>query len=95
MRIIYSEKEKIVQDVQGQTGWHFNKLIVYVLVNFDFTFEQDLERVYLLRDMGYLPYIMIYDKEHTDSKSNVGRLQRWVNNRMIFRSVERFEDYIS
>ena len=93
----YSEKELIVPKFRmfkEMTGWHFNKLIVYVLVNFDSTFEQDMERVYILRDLGYLPYIMVYDKEHTGSKDDVRRLQRWVNNRFIFRSVLRFEDYV-
>ena len=65
--------------------------IVYTLVNFDTTLEQDLERIYLLRDMGYWAYVMIYDKEHCASEYR--RLQRWVNNRIIFGVCERFEDY--
>lgn len=76
------------------SGWHFNKLIVYVLTNFDTTFEQDLERVYTLRDLGYLPYVMVYDKAHTSGRDNVRRLQRWVNNRILFRTVNTFEEYI-
>lgn len=76
------------------TNWGYRKLSVYVLTNFNTTFEQDLDRVYTLRDMGYDPYIMVYDKEHTTSKDKVRRLQRWVNNRYIFRSVDKFEDYI-
>ncbi|GHU51898.1 radical SAM protein [Clostridia bacterium] len=73
------------------SGLDYTKLNVYVLVNFNTDFEFDLERVYTLRDMGYNPYIMIYDKEH--APQNIRRLQRWVNNRIIFRTVERFEDY--
>ena len=65
--------------------------IVYTIVNFDTTFEQDLERVYTLRKMGYWAYIMIYDKEHCDKRYK--RLQRWVNNRFIFSKCEKFEDY--
>ncbi len=65
--------------------------IVYTIVNFSTTLEQDLERIYTLRDMGYWPYVMIYDKEHC---AQVYRnLQRWVNNRFIFGAVKRFEDY--
>ena len=51
----YNEKDNIVPKFRmfkEITGWHFNKLIVYVLVNFDSTFEQDLERVYILRDLS-------------------------------------------
>lgn len=65
--------------------------IVYTIVNFNTTVEQDLERIYTLRDMGYWPYVMIYDKEH--SARIYRRMARWVNNRFIFASCERFEDY--
>ena len=65
--------------------------IVYTIVNFSTTLEQDLERIYTLRDMGYWPYVMIYDKEHC--KRVYKDLARWVNNRFIFASCKRFEDY--
>lgn len=65
--------------------------IVYTLVNFDTTLEQDLERIYTLRELGYWAYVMIYDKEHCDPVYR--QLQRWVNNRFVFAKVERFEGY--
>lgn len=65
--------------------------IVYVLTNFGSTMEQNLHRIYTLRDLGYSPYVMIYEKE--TAPKEVKRLQRWCNNRLIFRSCERFEDY--
>ena len=36
---------------------------VYVLTNFGSTHEQDLYRVYTLRDLGYDPYVMIYENQ--------------------------------
>ena len=45
------------------TGISYEKLGVYVLCNFDTTFEQDLERIYSLRDMGFSPYVMLYNKD--------------------------------
>ena len=68
-----------------------HKAIVYTLVNYDTTLEQDLERIYTLRDMGYWPYVMIYDKEHCGQEYM--ELSRWVNNRHIFASCAKFEDY--
>ena len=65
--------------------------IVYVIVNFDTTIEQDLERIYTLRDIGYWAYVMIYDKQHC--KPIYRDMQRWCNNRAIFSAVPRFEDY--
>ena len=65
--------------------------IVYTLVNFDSTLDQDLERIYTLREMGYWAYVMIYDKEHCDPIYKA--LSRWVNNRFVFAKCPRFEDY--
>ena len=67
------------------------KKIVYVLTNFNSTIRQDLRRIYLLRDMGYDPYVMIYNKPNAPKQ--IRNLQRWCNNRIIFKSVKRFEDY--
>ena len=68
---------------------------MYILTNFDTTIEQDLERIYTLRDLGYWPYVMIYNKENTKSTDTIRRIQRWVNMRALFEKVERFEDYRS
>lgn len=67
------------------------KYNVYVLTNYWSTLDEDLYRVYWLRDHGYNPYVMIYDKAHAPQE--IRRLQRWVNNRIIFRSTEKFEEY--
>lgn len=75
------------------TGWAARKMSVYVLTNFDTTPEQDLERIYTLRELGYDPYVMIYNRESTKSRDTVRLLQRWVNNKFIFKSCPRFEDY--
>ena len=67
------------------------RLTVYVLTNFDTTIEQDLERIYKLKELGCTPYVMIFDKPNASKE--LLRLQRWCNNRFIFRAVDRFEDY--
>lgn len=70
---------------------HSHNSIVYVLVNHSSTIEEDLERIYTLRDMGYWAYVMIYDKTHCNPL--YVDLQRWCNNRFIFAKCPRFEDY--
>jgi organic radical activating enzyme len=64
---------------------------VYVLTNFSTTMEENLYRIYKLREMQYDPYVMIFDKPHAPRE--VRKLARWVNNKRIWRTVERFEDY--
>jgi hypothetical protein len=63
---------------------------VYVLTNFNTTMEENLYRVYTLRDMGFDPYVMIYDKPHAPKE--VRLLQRWCNNKKIFKTC-KWEDY--
>ena len=65
--------------------------IVYVLVNHGTTIEQDLERIYTLRDLGYWAYVMVYDKPHAPKV--IHDMQRWCNNRFIYAKCPRFEDY--
>lgn len=64
---------------------------VYTMTNFDTTMEENLFRIYTLRDMGFDPYVMIYNKP--SAPREVRLLQRWCNNKMIFRSVPKFEQY--
>ena len=66
------------------------KVMVYILVNFDTTIEQDLYRIQLCRELNFSPYPMIYDKEHADAIYR--KIQRWCNN-IIFWSVPTFEQY--
>lgn len=92
----YEDKDAVVPKLkkfQEITGYDYRKMSVYMLCNFDTTFEQDLERVYTLRELGYSPYIMLYDKEHIPKGHKLKHLQRWVNNRIIFRSCSKFEDF--
>ena len=64
---------------------------VYCLTNFGSTMEENLYRIYTLRDLGYDPYVMVYDKPHAPRE--ILRLQRWCNNRFVFKSCPDFNDY--
>lgn len=93
----YEDKDLILPKFKmfkEMTGISERKLIVYVLCNYDTTIEQDLERIYTLRDMGYWAYVMLYDKEHIPRGHELKKLARWVNNRFVFAKCERFEDYL-
>jgi len=78
----FSEHTKIKSD---------RNKVVYVLTNYNSTLEEDLYRIYTLRELGYSPYVMIYQKENAPKE--IEHLQRWVNCRWIFRTVNKFEDY--
>jgi hypothetical protein len=92
----YEDKNMIIPKFKAFkeiTGWDKRKLIVYVLTNFNTTHEQDLERIYTLRDLGYWPDVRIYEKHKLPKGHETLRLQRWVNMRAIFEKITKFEDY--
>lgn len=64
-------------------------LMFYVLVGYDTTTEQDLHRVQVLKDLGAVPYIMIFNR---DKNRELHQLARWVNRRYYqFISWEKYE----
>ena len=73
------------------SGLPDTKLIVYILTNFDTTIEEDLYRVDKVAELGYLPDVRIYRKP--TAPQILKDLQRWCNNRMIYRSC-KFMDYV-
>lgn len=92
----YEDKDRVLPKLQmfaemSRKRLSMHDTIVYVLVNHTSTLEQDLERIYTLRDMGYWAYVMVYDKQHAPRVYH--DLQRWCNNRIIFARCPRFEDY--
>ena len=75
--------------------WYRRKSIsgkmVYVLTNFNSTMEENLYRIYTLRNLGYDPYVMIYNREQAPKE--IRHLQRWCNNKIIFRTTPDFSKY--
>lgn len=119
----FRDKDLIISKikmVKKITGFDYRKITVYMLVNFDTSTNEDLERVYILRDLGVNPFVMIYNKNDFIECDKNGKpirikpeyellkkyskeqikhfitcwsIQRWVNNRMIFRSCDKFEEF--
>lgn len=87
-----STYEKL-REFRSELRFDERKLSVYVLTNYNTEIEQDLERIYKLRELDYNPYVMIYDKDKLTRGHELKKIQRWVNNKRIWRSCERFEDY--
>ncbi len=94
----YNDKEKIVpkfREFKEITQWDKRKMSVYVLTNFNTTIDQDLERIYTLKELGYWPYVMVYERDKLPRKHIIRKLQRWVNMRAVFESVSSFDDYLA
>ena len=78
-------KEHATHKIRGKWG------TVYVLTNHGSTLAEDLYRIYNLREMGFDPYVMVYDKPN--ARKEVRDLQRWCNAKPIFKSCPDFVDY--
>lgn len=92
----YEDKDVIIPRLKSFkeiTRWHRSKMIVYVLTNYNTTLSQDLERIYMLRELGYSPDVRIYEKYNLPKFHILSKLQRYVNSPPIFNTVHKFEDY--
>ena len=97
----YEDKELIQPKFLQFTevfGKNFNrhKTQCYVLCGFKEkkVLPEDIERIMWLRnECGISPYVMLYDKQHIEKGNELLKLQRWVNNRILFWSNETFEEY--
>lgn len=85
----FSTYEKL-KSIRPRLKLDERRLRVYVLTNFNTTHEQDVERVTKLGELGYDPYVMIYDKPSAPKLTR--RLQRWCNSKFIYNSC-KFEEY--
>lgn len=66
-----------------------SRIMVYVLVNFNTTFIEDLYRVKKLHSMGVDPMVMVYDKKNAPDE--IMDLYRWARPQLI--NTCDFEDY--
>lgn len=63
----------------------------YVLVGFNTTFQEDLERLNFLRNNNQNAYVQRYESCY--SKPEYIQLAQWVNQHHIFQAM-RFEDFV-
>lgn len=93
---IIQPKFKQFTDVFGKS-FNREKTQCYVLCGFKEkkVLDEDIERIMWLRnECSISPYVMLYDKEHIPKGHELRKLQRWVNNRIIFWSCPTFEEYL-
>ena len=93
----YEDKEKIIPKFEmfkQISGFDARRMIVYTIVNFNTTIEQDIERIETLKKLGYWAYVMIYRKDSLKRGHILRKLQRWCNNRYIFGTGISFDEYL-
>lgn len=81
---------KLAKEVLGIDD---RKAIVYMLTNFDTSIKDDCYRVKLIQSAGYAPDVRIYRKNALPKRHILRDLQRWSNNRVLYRTT-KFFDYV-
>lgn len=93
----YQDKQSVLPKLElfaKQTGWDRHKVSVYILTNFDTTIEQDIERVETIKALGFMPYVMRYNKEDIPRGHVLNRLARYANTPLIYTRCPSFEYYL-
>lgn len=67
-------------EVLGSHGIRSSNLLFFVLVGFNTTIEEDLERIRILQELGVYPFVMRYNQGQGD-RQILKHLSRWVNGR--------------
>jgi len=82
---IFKEKVQILHE----EGIPSARLIVYVLVGYNTTFDEDFKRFQILNELGCLPFIMLYNNTRVPL---LRHFARWVNKR--YYKVVSWQDYL-
>ena len=86
----YKDGERVIRGIQmaESKGIPAKNMQFFVLIGFDSTHEQNLERVMTLKKLGAMPFVMPYNKFDPYQRS----FARWVNHRAVFKSTS-WENY--
>jgi hypothetical protein len=90
----YEDKDVILPKLElFKTHYPNCPCSVYVLCNYNSTIAEDLERIYTLNDLGYLPFVMVYKAETLSSNHTLIKMKRWANSHTLFKACPDFERY--
>ena len=70
-------------ETMKRAGWPAGRLMFYVLIGFDSTLAEDMERVQIVKSLGADPFVMKYERDDPYQR----RFARWVNNMVAFNSM--------
>lgn len=80
-----------LKKVKPLLRYDYHRIMVYVLTNYNTTHSQDMERIIKIRELGFEPYVMVFDKHNAPKVTR--KLQRWVNAKPLFKACE-FDEYL-
>ena len=85
----------LTKQIEAMTKYiNKNKIVCYVLVGFNSTVQQDIDRLNTLKRLGVVPFVQPYRDFENKVKPTQYQLDlaQWANKRMIFMTCD-FEDF--
>lgn len=90
-------KDKRIPDMlrrfKRRSGYGRDRVSVYLLTNYDSSIAEDLMRIETIREIGFRPYMMIYEKYKLEPRHILRKMQRWCNSPILY-TVKKFERYL-
>lgn len=90
------DEKKIVEGLKlykEVTNINKERTSIYILTNYNTTYDEDMYRINVIQKLGYRPFIMVYNKSSAPQITK--DLQRWANNKIIYAATkENFKNYI-
>lgn len=83
----------VVRGIRAMLDAGFSKrhVMAFVLINFDSTEAEDLYRLSILRDLGVVPFVMLYG----DPTKRQRKMARWANQRVLWAAFETFDEALA
>ena len=66
-----------------------HQIMIYILINYNSNFEEDMERIKICFDFNIDPYIQVYNKRYKDRRSQ--KLSKWINQRIY--TIKSFDEF--
>ena len=90
-------KDKRIPDMlrrfKRRSGYGRDRVSVYLLTNYDSSIAEDLMRIETIREIGFRPYMMIYEKYKLEPTHILKKMQRWCNSFILYK-VKDFDQYL-
>lgn len=86
-------KPKILKTIKLLKNNNINQCTWYVLVGFNSTWEEDMERLITLKENGQAAFVQIYNKYDNPDKKKYINLARWANQHQCFKKMT-YEEFL-
>lgn len=86
-------KSEVLEKIKMLKQHYIPQNTWYVLVGFNSTFDEDMERLITLKENGQAAFVQIYNKYDNPDRKKYTQLARWANQHQCFKKMT-YEEFI-